>query len=445
MRQTVGGKPLNKFRHVKQTDWMKKYILLFTAIIIVFIVLGVIIKSKYYYFPYPNLIEYLLSFILLVITLVSLIRKTKIDSKTKLLTGFFSIIILMGVINLLNFKFNWHPLNLNPPFSKSQSFEVDFEPYEWKTEIPSTYGYDNRILSDYFSKLDKWESLRGLLIVKDGKLIVEKYFEGTTIYSAFNVHSITKSITSTLVGLAIQNNYIKHEDDLVLPFFPEYHNNPFGDFKKAMTIKHLLSMRGGWTGGDGFQTVEQCITKEYLHVMPGTEFKYFTGSQNILSAIVTKSTKVSTKEFCDKFLLQPLGIKNAFWREVDGYYVGGDESYYTARDLARFGELFINKGMVDGKQLLDSAWIDKTFTNYTDSSKEFRSLESYDEVGYGFCWWILKTKDNKTIYTARGKGGQHIILIPDKKIIIVIIQEWNPLNRNKIIENKLIRELLTIF
>ena len=67
------------------------------------------------------------------------------------------------------------------------------------------------------------------------------------------------------------------------------------------------------------------------------------------------------------------------------YYLGGDESYYTARDLARLGELFLNKGKVDGIQLLDSTWVNKTFTNYTDASNEFRSLDSYDEVGYGLC------------------------------------------------------------
>jgi CubicO group peptidase (beta-lactamase class C family) len=296
----------------------------------------------------------------------------------------------------------------------------------------------------YFSKLDKWERLRGLLVVKDDKLIVEKYFSGTTKYSAFNVHSITKSITSALVGLAIQHNYIDSENELILSYFPTYQNNHSGDFKKALTIKHLLSMRGGWAGWDGFQTVEECLSKENLRVMPDTEFKYFTGSQNILSAMLTKSTNRSTKEFCDQFLLQPLGIKNAFWRKVDGYYVGGDESYYTARDLARFGELFLNKGHIDGKQLIDSAWINQTFTNYTHSSKAFRSLDSYDEVGYGFCWWILKTKENQLIYSARGKGGQHIILIPSKRIIAVIIQEWNPLKKSEVIENQLIAELLRI-
>jgi CubicO group peptidase (beta-lactamase class C family) len=423
---------------------MRKYILLFAIITLVFIVLGFIIKSKYYYFPYPNLIEYFLSFVLLIITLVSLIRKSKADLKAKLLTGLASIVILMAIINFLNFTFKWHPLTLNPPFSKSQSFEVSYEPYEWETETPEKYGYDNKVFSTYFDKLDEWDRLRGLLIVKDDKLIIEKYFSGSTKRSAFNIHSVTKSITSALVGLAIQYDYIKSEDELVLPFFSEYQNNPFGDFKKALTIKHLLSMRGGWAGADGFQTVEQCVTKEYLHVMPDSEFKYFTGSQNILSAIVSKSTGQSTKEFADKVLFAPLGIKNGFWREVDGYYVGGDESYYTARDLARVGELFLKKGNIDGKQVLDSAWIDKTFANYTNTSKEFRSLESYDEVGYGFCWWILRTKDNRTIYAARGKGGQHIILIPDKKIIAVIIQEWNPLKKNEIVENKLLGELLSI-
>lgn len=423
---------------------MRKNILLFATMTIVSIIIGFIIKSKYYYLPYPNLIEYFLSAVLLTITIVWLFRKSKTNIKTKLLTGFVSIIILMGTISLLNFIFKWHPLDLNPPFSSSQSFEVNYEPYEWKNETPETYGYTNEILSDYFDKLDKWERLRGLLIVKDDKLIVEKYFSGTTKYSAFNIHSITKSITSALVGLAIQHDYIKSETDLVLPFFPEYQNYPFGDFKKALAIKHLLSMRGGWTGGDGNQTVETCITKEYLHVMPDTEFKYFTGSQNVLSAIITKSTKQATKEFADQYLFKPLGIENGFWRKDNGYYCGGDESYYTARDLARFGALFLNNGNVDGKQLLDSTWVNKTFTNYTNSSNEFRSLDSYDEVGYGLCWWLLKTKDNRTIYTARGKGGQHIILIPDKKIVAVIIQEWNPLKTNEEVENKLIGQLLSI-
>ncbi|WP_114751367.1 serine hydrolase domain-containing protein [Pleomorphovibrio marinus] len=423
---------------------MGKQILFFGTITMFFIGLGIYVKSNYYFLPYPNLIEYFLSFVLLLITLIWLLQKPKKGKKKKLLIGFVSILLLTGCIHLLNLAFKWHPTGLKPPIINSQSVEVDFEPYQWEMESPENMGYTTSTLSGYFEKLDKWDRLRGLLIVKEDKLIVEKYFSDATKYSAFNVHSVTKSITSALVGLAIEQHHIASEDDLVLPFFPEHQYASTADFKNALTIKHLLSMRGGWAAGDGFQTVDQCITKELLSAMPGTEFNYFTGSQNILSAIVTKSTKQSTKEFAEQYLFQPLGIKNAFWRKIEGYYVGGDESYFTARDLARFGQLYINYGNVEGKQLLDSTWVNKTFTNYTPTSKVFRALDSYEEVGYGFCWWVLKTPDNSIMYAARGKGGQHIILIPEKKIVAVVIQEWNPLKKNGAVENKLLGELLGI-
>ena len=261
-----------------------------SVIVILFIFIAFIVKSKYYYFPYPNLIEYFLSFVLLILSF-TVNLKSKVTLNAKLLTGSISITVLIGGINLLNHAYEWHPLNLNLPFSRSQSFEVDFEPYEWEIDSPETHGYSNKKLADYFSKAGQWERLRALLVVKDDKLIIEKYFAGTTKYSAFNVHSVTKSITSALVGLAIQHNHIESDDDLILPFFPEYEDHRFGKFKRALSIKHLLSMRGGWAGGDGHQTVEQCMLSEDLYRMPDTEFRYFTGSQNILSAIITKSTK----------------------------------------------------------------------------------------------------------------------------------------------------------
>ena len=421
---------------------MRTYAIIISVIVILFICLAFIVKSHYYYFPYPNLIEYLLSFVLLILAF-TLNLKRKISLKVKLLTGSFSIAIVIGGINLLNHAYEWHPLNLNLPFSRSQSFEVDFEPYEWEIDSPDAHGYSDKKLADYFSKAKRWERLRGLLVVKGNKLIIEKYFAGTTKYSAFNVHSVTKSITSALVGLAIQHNYVASDNDLILPFFPEYEGYPFGKFKRALSIKHLLSMRGGWAGGDGHQTVEKCILAEHLYRMPDTQFKYFSGSQNVLSAIITKSTKQSTKEFADRHLLEPLGIRNGFWRKVDGYYCGGDESYYTARDLARFGKLYLDQGNINGKQLLDSSWIQKTFANYTVSSNDFRSLEAYSEVGYGLSWWIFKN-GNQMIYAARGKGGQHIMVIPDKQIVLVILQEWNPLTKNSEVEDKLLGELLEI-
>jgi len=175
------------------------------------------------------------------------------------------------------------------------------------------YGYQQERWLKYEKVLKKWNRLWALLVVQDDQLLVEKYFGGATKYSTFNVHSVTKSITSALVGLAIQRQDINSEHDLMVPCFPEYQPSIIHGYKRALTIVHLLAMRGGWGGEGGIQTVARCLTQEPLRVLPGTEFKYFTGSQNILSAIITKKTHMSTKEFADKALFQPLGIKNTFW------------------------------------------------------------------------------------------------------------------------------------
>jgi len=422
---------------------MKKNVAIFIIITILFVFVGFMVKSTYYYLPYADFIEYFLSFIVIIITLVPALLKKNFKNKSWFLSGFISIVFLMGSLDIINLVLEWNPPTLNLQIYKSESFETSTEPYKWTTAEPETCGYDAKILSEYFKNISEWKRLRCLLVVKDNKLIIEKYLFKATKYSNFDVHSITKSITSALTGLAIQHKFIKSEDELILPFFPEYGVNSSDIFKKALTIKHLLTMRGGWISWNGHRTVKQCIKREKLHVMPDSEFHYFTGSLNIVSAIITKKTNLSTREFADQYLLKPLGIRNGFWRKIGSYYCGGDESFYSARDLARFGLLYLNKGNVDDVQILDTAWIDKTFISYTKSSTEFHSYKAFDEIGYGYSWWILES-NGEIIYAARGKGGQYIILIPEKKIVLVILQEWNPLIRNAETEGRFLADLLKI-
>ena len=98
--------------------------------------------------------------------------------------------------------------------------------------------------------------------------------------------------------------------------------------------------------------------------------------------------------------------------------------------------------MVNGVQLLDSSWVEKSFTNYTNESKAFRTLDCYQEVGYGFSWWLLNHNGN-TVYTARGKGGQYLLIIPEQKVIAVILQEWN-MQKDFKTENALLCKLLSL-
>ncbi|MCM4156966.1 hypothetical protein DHD80_13245 [Gramella sp. AN32] len=365
----------------------------------------------------------------------------KKNRRKKAIYGFSFVVILMISVNVLNYYNEWHPIRLNLPLNSSQSFRVGHEPFEWRKAKPAAYNYDIVTLGNYYSKLKNWKRLRGLLVVQDDKLIIEKYFKGTDKYNAFNIHSITKSITSALVGIGIDKGMIPSEEEKVMKYFPEYQNQVDSP-KNDLTLKHLLTMKGGFAHWDAYSTPKECLVEIGINKKPGTNFKYFTGSQALLSAIVTKSTSQSTKEFAQEHFFEPIGIKNGFWRLQDGYYCGGGESYYTARDLARIGQVYLNKGKVGSKQIVSENWIDKSFTNYTDSSSEFRILDDYYEEGYGYCWWILNYQGHK-IYTARGKGGQYLMVIPEINAVVVVIQEWNLMKEFEI-ENNLLCDLFSI-
>ena len=418
---------------------MKKHLAIFSVLTALLIYACAVVKISYFNHPYPNIIEYIATIILLVYTIILLFWNK--NRRKKAMLGAVSIVILMLFINLLTFYFEWHPIGLNLPFNSSQSFSVNHEPFKWTEEKPVAQNYDITTLTNYYSKIENWNRLRGLLVVQNDKLIIEKYFKDTNKYDAFNVHSITKTITSALVGIAIDKKIILSEEEKVMTYFPEY-KNEVGNLKNDLTLKHLLTMQGGFAHWDAYSTPKECLVDIKINKTPVTNFKYFTGSQTLLSAIITKSSKTTTKDFARKYFLEPIGIKNSFWRLQDGYYCGGGESYYTARDLARIGQVYLNKGRINDEQVISEAWIQKSFTNYADSSKSFRTLNDYTEIGYGYCWWLLDYQGHN-IYTARGKGGQYVMVIPELNAVVVIIQEWN-LKKEFEIENTLLCDLMAI-
>lgn len=414
---------------------MKKHLAIYSLLTLLLIYGCYVTKSQYFNHPYPNIDEYIASIFLLVYTIILLFWNK--NRRGKLLLGGSFIVILILSVNILNYFKEWHPLRLN----STQSFRVNHEPFEWQQAKPTAYNYDTRALDIYYTKLENWKRLRSLVVVKDNKLIIEKYFQGTNRYDAYNVHSVTKSITSAILGIAIDKGFIPSEEEKVMTYFPEYQKQ-VESIKNELTIKHLLTMQGGFAHWDAYSTPKECLVDIGINKVPGTNFRYFTGSQALLSAIITKSTNQSTKAFAEENFFEPIGIKNSFWRLQDGYYCGGGESYYTARDLAKIGQVYLNKGKVGSKQIISEDWIEKSFKNYTSSSNEFRTLDDYTEVGYGYCWWILDYQGHK-IYTARGKGGQYLMILPEINSVVVILQEWN-LKKDFDVENNLLCDLLSI-
>jgi CubicO group peptidase (beta-lactamase class C family) len=148
----------------------------------------------------------------------------------------------------------------------------------------------------------------------------------------------------------------------------------------------------------------------------------------MLSGVITRATQMSTKDFADRYLFGPLGITNYRW-ETDprGYYGGGHLLYLTPRDMAKFGQLFMQEGMWNGVQVVPEKWV-------TQSTRP--QIQVDDLTSYGYLWWIYSTYDSRTkqslpTYAAHGMGNQHIIVIPDRGLVVTITCDPDVLSKDR--------------
>ena len=255
--------------------------------------------------------------------------------------------------------------------------------------------------------------LHSLIVAQRGSIILERYFNGRRETSPANVKSVSKSVISTLVGIAADRKLLSLDQPLAR-YFPE-----LPDPKRAITIEQLLTMQsglestsnrnyGGWVQSSNW--VRHALAKPLL-AAPGAQMIYSTGNTHILSAILTKATAKSTWQFAQEALARPLGFSLAPWmRDPQGIYFGGNEMVMTPRQMLAFGELYRNGGQAGGRQLLSKAFIEETF------EPRGRSRISGREYGYG--WWIRDIAGRQAYY-AWGFGGQYIVLVPSLDLTVV--------------------------
>jgi CubicO group peptidase (beta-lactamase class C family) len=260
--------------------------------------------------------------------------------------------------------------------------------------------------------------LHSLLVSIDGRLVEEHYFNGARPTHAANLKSASKSVLSALIGIAFDHGHLRHVRDRIGDYFPEHLSGDEAK-KKNITIEDLLTMRSGLEGtsnvnyGRWVQSgnwVRHVLTRP-LVADPGGPMIYSTGNSHLLSALLTKATRMSTFEFARRYLADPLGVPIPPWvRDPQGIYLGGNEMHWTPRGMLAFGELYLNRGRVAGKQILSEAWIQASLTPRTRSSWSGR------EYGYG--WWIDSFGGHSTYY-AWGHGGQFIFFVPTLKLVVV--------------------------
>ena len=304
----------------------------------------------------------------------------------------------------------------------------------WEVSTPAKQGLDPMLVAELYLDASKLETIYGLLVVKNGYLIAEGYFNEGSVNQLSKRASVTKSYTSAMVGIALAQGHLESIDQKMIDFFPEFKDRITDPRKKQITIRQMLQMRAAYLWEETDMKYWDLIwTGQYLPLIekypltcnPGTRFQYSNLTSHLLGIIVTRACGKDLKSFGQEYLFSPLEVKLGDWnQDVDGYYIGCADIQFTARDMARFGLLYLNDGIYKGKQIVPADWVEKSLESYSDdidtagikSGKLGRYL--YD-IGYGYQWWSASVGGHH-INFAWGHGGQLIILLDDFDMIIVV-------------------------
>lgn len=269
--------------------------------------------------------------------------------------------------------------------------------------------------------------IHSLLISHQGDRIFEQYYAGRTPYQPANMKSASKSVISALVGIAIDQGYINSIDEPVATFFPAFSHPESSEQWRALTIRHLLTMQAGlqstsgrnygrWVVSDNW--VEAALSRPFV-AEPGVNMIYSTGSTHILSAILTRATGLSTRDFAQQHLASPMGFRMAYWsQDPQGIYFGGNDMEITPRQMLAFGELYLNNGWYNNTQVLSTDWVEDSHQSHAISPRGQGRF-------YGYGWW-LREMAGLLVPLAWGYGGQLILVVEEYDLVIVATSDSTP-------------------
>ena len=286
---------------------------------------------------------------------------------------------------------------------------------------PEAQGVSSRAICDYIETADRQiNTMHSFMLVRHGHVIAEAWWKPEAPDKPHVLWSLSKSFNATAVGVAIEEGKLSL-DDPVLKFFPSEAPADPSDNLKAMTVRDLLTMTCGHDTEPkavrGAPSVKQFLAHPVVH-KPGTHFLYNTMGSFTLSAIVTKVTGQTSLEFLKPRLFEPLGIDDPQWdSSLEGNSLGGYGLKLCTEDIAKFGQLYLQKGMWNGKQLLPPKWVEQATSKQVPNDGESHAKMGGDwRQGYGFQFW----RCTHNAYRGDGANGQFCVVIPDKDVVIAI-------------------------
>ncbi len=347
------------------------------------------------------------------------------------------ILIILGSIILLIYAFNLDYLlkgvrtiyltGNNTAFISDYKY---FENREIKNSIPQPWlihkNYNSVEESEKLKKLNEERKTKSFLVIKNDSIVFEKYYDGHKQTSLSNSFSMAKSIVTSLMGKAIMEGKIKGLDQPLSDYFEEYKEG----IASELTVGDLASMSSGMKWAEKYYSVinitsESYFTNDLRSVIlgqeiikkPGQNFRYSSGDTQLLGMVIEKATGTTLTNYLSEEFWKPMGAENSALWQIDSEDSGMEKAYCciaaTARDFARFGKLYINKGKWNDKIILDSSFIELSVNPVFDDSKY-----------YGYGWWLYNY-EGKRVFTMNGHRGQFVISFPDENIIIVRQGDYN--------------------
>jgi len=289
----------------------------------------------------------------------------------------------------------------------------------WTRSTPEAQGMDSTQLERASTELASQPFTSSFLVIRHGALVFERYYHGSAKNQSNNVHSASKSIWGAAIGIAIDQGLIASVDTTIASTLPSRYVEAMSPQAKTMKVRDLVTMTAGfqWSEDTTETRIQRSpdwiaeILKLPVATTPGTQFNYSTGNTHLSSAVLSSVIPTTACEFIHQHLLAPLGIVAEHWgRDPQGYLSGGYNFYVTARELAKFGLLYLHDGNWNGTQLVPAAWVQASMTN---------QVEADDPYNYGYNFW-LRDLAGHDVAVAWGFGGQMIYIIKDLDLVVVM-------------------------
>lgn len=308
--------------------------------------------------------------------------------------------------------------------------EASVTTWEWPVSTPEEQGIDSGRLVDLIDTVAASGEINSVTVVRHGHLVMDAVLYPYPESTASNTYSVSKSVTATLIGIAIDQGLLEGVDVPVVEILSGAAPETVDSQKASMTVEDLLTMSTGLECRDSVQYDNEGIYAMIgsddwaAYVLglpmieePGTHFEYCNGATYLLSAIVTEVTGRSAGQYAEDVLFEPLGITDFAWPEgPQGVTYGFTDLRLEPADMAKLGQLYLQNGMWEGSEVVPASWVEAATTPHP-----YTSMGGLPASGYGYQWWI-----DGSGFSARGYGGQYIVVVPLLDLVVVFTSALAP-------------------